>query len=304
MVTGKVVNGPTRRPVAGGWVVLHHVGMEGKGGPVDSMRTAGDGSYRFTIAKVDTGAMYVASSWYHGIAYFSEPVPANRGEAVSLQPIMVYDTASSGPPIRLQRRLVTVARPDKHDGTRPVLELLALENSTPVTRITNDTVHPTWSGAIPAGVVQFQPGQGDISAEAIFLRGPASDTVAVFGPIPPGEAKQLSYSYIVPATFQEIAIPIDQPTGELDLLLEDTTARVAAPNVQSDGIQSIEQRRFASYRIPSLPPAAGVIVSFPKNRFSAQALIPYVVALLAVALVLGLVLALKKRPVAAEERGS
>jgi len=290
--------------VPGGWVVLHHVGMEGKGGPIDSMRTAGDGSYRFVIARVDTGAMYVASSWYHGIAYFSEPVPVSGGRSAELQPIMVYDTASSGPAIRVQRRLVTIARRDKNDGTRPVLELLALENPSPVTRITNDTIHPTWNGVIPEVALQFQAGQGDISAEAVFLRGPKADTVAVFGPIPPGDAKQLSYSYVLPANVQEFSIPIDQPTGELDLLLEDTTTKVTAPNVQSDGIQSIEQRRFASFRIPSLPAQASVIIAFPRNRLSAQALIPYAVGVLALALVAGLVLALKKRPVAAGETES
>jgi hypothetical protein len=283
--------GPTAKPLAGTWVVLHRVGMQGRGGPVDSVRTGPGGRYRLVISRVDTTAMYVASSWHAGIAYFSEPIPTARGRAAALGPIVVYDTTSGGPPIRVARRLVTIALPKKEDGTRSVLELLALENPGKATRITNDTIHPTWAGLLPHGVVQFEAGQGDISAEAVAVRG---DSVLVFGPIPPGGEKQLSYSYTLPGTAEAVAIPIDQPTGELDLLLEDTTTHVTAPGVESDGVQPIEQRRFASYRARSLPGASMATLAFPRLRLQVLSLIPYVVALLAVFLIVGLVIALRK----------
>ncbi len=293
VVSGQVRYGPTATPLVGAWVVLHRVQMQGRGGPIDSVRTGAAGRFRLVIARVDTSAMYVASSWHAGIAYFSEPIVTTRGSTVGLSPILVYDTASTGPPIHLARRLVTIALPRKQDGTRAALELLVLENPGKATRVTNDTTRPTWAGALPRGVVQFEVGQGDISGDAVGIRG---DSVVAVGPIPPGGDKQVSYSYILPATTDEIVIPIDQPTGEFDLLLEDTTTQVTASGVESDGVQPVEQRRFASYRVRSPAPGTTVKLTFSRRGFSAQSLIPYVIGLLAAALVAGLVIALRRKP--------
>jgi len=292
-VSGQVLHGTTRAPLVGAWAVLHQIGMRGRGGPIDSVRTGAAGRYALTIRRPDTSAVYVVSSWYSGIAYFSEAVPIRGSGPVALQPILVYDSSSAGPPIRVERRLVTVALPKKEDGTRAALELLALRNPSSATRVTNDTTRPTWAGALPRGVVQFQAGQGDISAEAVGVRG---DSVVVFGPIPPGDPKQLSYSYTVPAAVDRFEIPIDQPTGEVDLLIEDTTAVVSAPGLEFDGVQPVDQRHFASYRTQGIPAKATVVVTFPRGRFRIQTLIPIVVAVLAMALVVGLVFALRKGP--------
>ena len=202
--------GPDRKPLPGTWAVLHHVqNMRGASGPVDSARTGPQGDYRLRIPRADTTGMYVVSSLYRGIAYFSEPVPIRDALSATLKPIFVYDTTSTGPPILTQRRLVTVALPSK-DGTRAVLELLVLQNSGTMTRVAADTLRPTWWGLVPREAIQFQAEEGDISPQAVGLR---EDTVAVFGPIPPDEYKQLSYSYVLPSTSQRFAIPIGQPVG-------------------------------------------------------------------------------------------
>jgi hypothetical protein len=244
--------------------------------------------------------MYVVSSWYRGIAYFSEPVRMRGASTATLKPILVYDTTSTGPPIRAQRRLVTVALPSK-DGTRAVLELVVLQNPGTATRVAPDTIHPAWAGALPREAIQFEAGEGDVSAEAVALRG---DTVAVFGPIPPDDLKQLSYSYVLPATTRRLTIPINQAISELDLLLEDTTATVAAPGLERVGVQAIEQRRFAGYRTGALQPGAAVSVTFPAAAFSVQTMLPYVIGLVALALVVGLVMALKKQPSAVSSQPS
>jgi hypothetical protein len=292
VISGRVLFGPNRKPLPGTWAVLHHVRMRGASGPADSTRTDRQGEYRLRIVRADTTGMYVVSSWYQGIAYFSEPVPARGKATVTLKPILVYDTTSTGPPIRAQRRLVTVALPSK-DGTRGVLELVVLQNPGTATRVAPDTTRPTWAGAVPREAIQFEAGEGDVSAEAVALRG---DTVAVFGPIPPDDAKQLSYSYVLPATTRRLTIPIDQAINELDLLLEDTTATVAAPGLEKVGVQAIEQRRFAGYRTGALGRGAVVAVTFPEPGFHIQTLLPYVIGLVALALVVGLVIALRKQP--------
>src|SRR5207245_6926496 len=86
------------------------------GGPVDSTRTDARGAFTLSMGRPDTAAIYVVSSWYDGIAYFSEPVRAFR-QRTELRPLLVYDTTSAGPGVQVARRLLTVAR-RKPDGAR------------------------------------------------------------------------------------------------------------------------------------------------------------------------------------------
>jgi hypothetical protein len=161
------------------------------------------------------------------------------------------------------------------------------------TRITKDTLAPTWAGAVPRNAGQFKGGQGDISPEAMVFK---NDSIYVLGPIPPGPVKQLSYGYSLPAGTRTLAIPIDQATTELNLLIEDTAAVVHAPKLDSLGVSELEQRRFAAYRAGPLAPGDRVEIVLPSTGFRAQALLPYVIALLAAGMVVALVWALRKRP--------
>src|SRR6185503_14408819 len=202
-------------------------------------------------------------------------------------------TTKGTPPIELARRLVTIGLPAA-DGTREVLEILELQNTGLSTRITDATLVPTWSGAIPPSAIQFQAGQGDISGEAIKRVG---DQVFVLGAIPPGQPKQLTYGYTLPADGGKFAIPIDQATRDLNLLLEDTVAAVEAPGVASLGVQQIEQRRFAAYRAGPLAPGDRVTIGLPRGAFRPQMLVPYVVGLLGAGMLAALVWALRKKQV-------
>jgi len=287
-----VLYGPTRRPLSGTWAVLEAVRPQGRGGPVDSVRTGAAGEFHVAIPHVDTAAFYVVSNWYRGIAYFSEPVPVTGG-AATLQPIFVYDTSSTGPPIEVARRLVTIQRPKETDGTRSVLEFVELHNPGTTTRITNDTMRPVWSGGLPHGTIQFDVGQGDIPPDAVDERG---DSVLVVGPIPPGDPKQLSYTYTLPATTRRFELPIDQVTGELDLLLEDTTTVVRGPGLDMGGVQAVDQHRFARYRGMTVPAGTSIEFDFPNPPFRVQTLVPEVVGAAGLALLFGLVVALRRPP--------
>ena len=290
-------------PLRGAWAVLHRVTRDA-GGPVDSVRTDAAGRYRMRLprprAAADSGAVYVVSTWYDSLAYFSLPLNVLGRPAVRVEDLVVYPTTQHAPPIHLARRLVTIARPAA-DGTRDVLEILELENTGLTTRITDDTLAPTWAGAIPATAVQFRGGQGDISPEAMKLVG---DRVFVLGPIPPGHVKQLSYGYVLPAGATGIALPIDQPTRDLNLLVEDTTAVVAAPGVESLGVQEIEQRRFAAYRAGPVAAGDRVTIGLPRGAFRPQTLLPYVIALFAAAMAGALVWALRRKPLAPPQPSS
>jgi hypothetical protein len=299
-VNGRLLRGGRDTvPLGGAWTVLHRV-AQGGGAPLDSVRTDTRGRYRFRLSGVDSAAVYVTSASYDGIAYFSLPIAPRGGASRPVDDLVVFPTTRDGPPIRVARRLLTAARPAT-DGTREVLEILELENTGFTTRVTDDTVVTTWVGALPHGTVQFQPGQGDISPDAMARRG---DSVRVFGPIPPGRGHQLSFGYVIPAGTSPFVVPIDQPILELNLLVEDTTAVVAAPGIESLGVQAIEQRRFAAYRAGPLAAGATVTIGLPGGAFRPQSLLPYVIALLAAAMASALVWALKRKPSAISRQPS
>ena len=301
-MSGRVLlGGRDSVPLARAQVVLHRVTRD-TGGPVDSVRSDASGRYRMLLRRprtaADSAAVYVVSTMYDSLAYFSLPLNVLGRPAVRVEDLVVYRTSKNAPPIRLVRRLVTIARPAP-DGTRDVLEILELENTGLTTRITDDTLVPTWAGAIPRAAVQFQAGQGDVSPEAMLLRG---DSILVLGPIPPGQVKQLSYGYVLPAGGSGFTLPIDQATQDLNLLVEDTTAVVEAPKLESLGVQAIEQRRFAAYRAGPLAAGDRVTIGLPRGAFRPQTLVPYIIAIVAAAMAGALVWALKRKPHALANR--
>src|SRR5204863_4391975 len=170
-------------------------------------RTDGRGAFTLSVGHPDTTAIYVVSSWYDGIAYFSEPVTVSRPRT-SLRPLLVYDPTSTGPGVRLERRLLTVAK-QKRDGARDVLELLELKNPGRSTRIAADTLQPTWTGAIPVEAIQFQVAQGDLSPQAVTQR---CDPGPRFGPVPPRHTKQPIYAHCLPCSSPLSAAPSAHPT--------------------------------------------------------------------------------------------
>ncbi|HEY6808635.1 MAG TPA: hypothetical protein VI160_07590, partial [Gemmatimonadales bacterium] len=281
-------------PAGGRWAVLHRIAMAGQG-PIDSVRTDARGRYTLRIGAVDSSALYLVSVYHEGVAYFSQPLRVHPGSVLPPDTLWIYDTTTVGPPIREDQRLVTVAAP-KNDGARDALEIVTLSNPGHRTRIARDTLTPVWVGAIPAVALQFQIGSGDFSAQAAARLG---DSIAVFGAVQPGGGKQVSYGYTLPAGARELTIPIDQPVGELQLLLEDTAARVTAPGLRALGVEAIEGRRFARYLADSLPPRAIVIITYGGAPFRIQQLVPFIVVLLALALAGGFWFAVKRGPPAA-----
>ena len=299
-VSGRVLQGGRDTvPLVDAWVVMHRLARDAAG-PLDSVRSDARGRYRLTLRSPDSTSAYAVSVLFDSIAYFSLPLNVTGRPAVHVEDLIAFATTTAGPPIRLARRLATVARA-RDDGTREVLEILELQNRGVATRVTNDTLMPTWAGRVPTGAGQLRGGQGDISSDAMQFR---HDSVIVFAPIPPGPVKQISYGYSLPAGTRALVIPIDQPTDEMNLLVEDTTAVVSAPKLESLGVKELEGRHFAAYRAGPLAWGDKVEIRLPGGKFRAQMLLPYVIALLAAGMVIALVWALKKRPSAVSRQPS
>ena len=277
------------RPVAGHWVVLHAM-TRGGGGPVDSMRTGAGGRYMFAVPRVDSNAVYVVSAEYAGIAHFSEPLVLTGRLTADYGALVVFDTTSAGPPVRLAVRFFTVGAA-RRDGAHEVLEAVELQNPGSRTRVPADSTVPVWQGALPSGIAEWQVGESDVSAEAVLRRG---DSVAVFAPLAPGGTKQISFAYVLPDTLRALRVPLDQPVGELLLLVEDTAAVVTAPGLETLSNETVEGRRFARYRATAVPAGSAVDVQLSRPPFRADRLVPWIVGIVALALAAGLWVALRK----------
>ena len=290
-VTGRVVLGTGGRPIAGRTVVLHRITM-GDGGPVDSVRTDAKGRWRLRVPEVDSTAMYLVSAEHDSLAYFTTPLHLVIGQTTAADPLVVWDTSSTGPPVLERRRLLTIARA-KPDGSREVLEILELENPGRTTRVSIDTLHPTWAGAIPAEALEFTMQTSDFGTDSdvVKRRGAA---VHLYGPVQPGGRRQLSYRYVLPRSVQALALPVDQSTDELDLLFEDSATAVTAPKLVRLGIETIEQRRFSRYVADSLLAGASVRIAFPAPQLRVEGFLPYIVGLVIVVLGGGLWIALRR----------
>ena len=230
-------------------VVLHQVGRDAQG-PIDSMVADGAGRFRFRF-RADTSALYLLSSRYGGIEYFSPPVhtnPARPDTAIQLQ---TYDTSSTTP-IAIEARHIVVPRAGA-DGSRSVLDLIVLRNDGLRARVAPDSAHPSWSLTLPPGSGEMQLGEGDVSPDAVVRVG---DTVRVLAPLAPGQ-KQLSIAYATVPVAGRLVFPIGPAETPINLLLEEPDARVSGGKLALADTQVIEGRSFR--RFSGRVPAGGAV---------------------------------------------
>jgi hypothetical protein len=290
-VSGRVELGgaDSSRPLTGHWAVLHEVHRQG-GAPVDSAQTNRTGRYQFTLSDADSGAVYLVSTTYGGITYFSEALAPDVG-LDSIATLVVFDTSSVAPQITLRQRHIVVRRPEA-DGGRRVLELLVLANAGDRTRIASDPSLPVWRGLLPEGIEQFDVGDADVSAQAVIRSG---DTVSVVAPVPPGE-KQVLFTYVLPRGRRELVIPIDQEHQNLLVLLEDTAAAVVAGSMVRRGIEVFEDAQFAMFEGALLAPGTRVAFTFSRSAFALPQMWVVLVALAATALIASLIVWARRAP--------
>lgn len=281
--------------------MLHRVTQEG-GAPLDSTRADARGRFRFRIRAVDTTAMYLASTEWHGIGYFSAPARFAGRLNDTLPAITVYDTTSAGPRPRLLRRLVSLARlGEGGDASWDVLDVSQIENPGPATLVAPDSLHPTWGLALPRQAIQLQAGEGDVSPAAVQRRG---DSLIVVGAVAPGGPRQVGVVYRLPADITTLELPVDQATGQIELMVEGEGVGARAPGIEALGVEDVEGRRFARFRTGPLEAGAAVTLVLPRAPLGAQALVPVVVGIVVLALAGGLWVAFRRpRPVASAGTG-
>ena len=240
-VDGRVVRG-TRGgevPVARQWIVLHRVGPD-RAGPIDSTRSGPDGTFSMRYRPSgDTAAVYFVSTSYGGVAYFTTPLraPVVRGDDARLT---VFDTTSGPVAIKIGGRHLIVGNP-LPDGRRPIGEVFDLENDSTVTAIARDSLTPVWSTHIPDAAIGFQLNRGgDLAPGAVSLHG---TNVGLFAPLSPG-IRQLAFTYDLPASAFPLSVPIDRPTGVLEVLVQEPQAHVTGLRFRELAPVSTEGRTF------------------------------------------------------------
>ncbi|HSJ63070.1 MAG TPA: hypothetical protein VK922_04090 [Gemmatimonadaceae bacterium] len=253
VVEGRVAKpaGDTLRGVEGVWVVLHRVGAD-TAGPVDSVRTSPQGAYRIPFRQVvDDRTIYFVSAQYADIAYFSPPLPDAPSEDDA--EIIVYDTASSGIPVRIHGRHLVLSGADA-DGMRDVVEIYEIANETDRTLVSPDDVQPTWRGRLPAQATGIRIGEGDVAEEAVRVAG---DTLDVFAPIAPG-LKSFSLAYRLPASAFPLRVPVDSSVALFEVLLEDPAIHVEGAGLAPGQPANVEGRMFRRFSADSV--AAGSVI--------------------------------------------
>jgi hypothetical protein len=287
------VDGTDTVGVEGVWASLHVVTTLG-GTVLDSQLTMASGAFEVTAAQSDTLASYLVSVENHGIAYFSDPF---RSVAVFTPTIIVYDTASTGPPIVLNERHV-ILQPIETDGTRRVIELFVLQNEGAVTRVTADTSVPVWQAALPGGVYDFEVGTADVSAEAIYRRG---DTVAVAAPIPPGE-RQILITYVLPRNQDELSLPLDQVIRHVNVLVADSNATVTPVSFGFRGWETIETTPYQRFGSENVTAGGVLTVKLADVPVSTDAALWILIPLVAAAMTVVLIIWWRKTPATAPVR--
>ncbi|MGH9887140.1 MAG: hypothetical protein ACREBE_16560, partial [bacterium] len=241
------------------WVVLHQIGTA-RSGPLDSTRTGADGRYKFRYqAAADTAAIYFATTLHGGIVYPTAPF---RSDAVSGDEatITVFDTTSGPVAIKRGGRHLIIGA-QQPNGRRPIGEVYDLENDTTVTVIARDSLTPLYTVHVPSDIANFRVnGAGEFGGGALARRG---NDVGVYAPLSPG-IRQFAFTYELPGNAFPLAIPMEAPTGVLEILIEDPTAEVRAPSLREVAPQSMEGRTFRRFLAQDLPPNAILRVNVPR----------------------------------------
>ena len=271
------------------WVTLHRVAADSSG-PVDSVRTDASGRYSNRYTPVGGDAVYFASSMYSGVAYFTAPLPP-RDAAGDAGEITVFDTTSTPVTIRTRGRHLVVSS-SSVDGRRTLVEVFELSNDTTVTAVAGARGRATWSAPLSPNGTGYQVGQSDIGANAVQFR---DGRVLAYASFSPG-IRQIAFSYSVPASDFPLEIPVGDPVGVFEVLVEDPGATASGGGLAEQQPVALEGRTFRRFLAQDVKRGAKLVINVgapTAPRGNRMLLVPVIVA--AVAMVLALAFALTRR---------
>lgn len=275
-VQGRVVRVQGRDTVAvpGAMILLHRVGRGGQG-PVDSLRSDGDGAFRFRF-RADSGQVYLVSARHLGIEYFAPPVASGDGPLTERPVVVVADT-SSVTPIRVTARHLAITAPAQ-DGTRSVVDLVVIANEGTATRVGADTTRPAWWMPLPPLAANLVVGESDFAREAFDRHG---DSLLLHAAIPPGE-RQFYLQYQLPPNTRRFEIPNRDAARSGNVLLGEEDATVDGGLVRTD-TQTVNGERFTRW-VGALAEGATLELRFASSGATPDWALPALVAALGIGL--------------------
>lgn len=283
-----MANGDTL-PVRRVPVVLHQIGRAAQG-PLDTTTTDSQGRFAFSF-RGDTTAAYLLSVRYDGIQYFSSAIASHPNRPDTAVAILVADTSSSAP-VAAHERTLLISRADE-SGTRTVVDWLVLQNRGERTRVSPDSLRPSWGAPLPPEAQNVELADAvtsQFSAEALEFR---RDSVVLFAPLSPGR-KELILQYRIPATLRRFSVPLSEGMDSAFVLLEEPRARVIAPTWEVVDSQRIEGRAFRRWA-GSAANVASLEIAFPAPPVSARVTLLLLVGAAACGFALLAVLGLRRR---------
>jgi hypothetical protein len=263
-------------PAARAMVVLHRIGRD-RQGPLDSAVTDAAGRFRFRFP-FDSTALHILTSAHHGVQYFSEPVHTASGRPDTSLVFAVHDT-SSRQGVSFAARHIVLSAPAE-DGARNVVELVAISNVGPLTRVPAAPGGISWEWAVPGGAVALAVAEGDLPPGAVALE---DGRIVVRAPLPPG-LREITVEYFLPPGTPVARFPFDAEVPAVNLLVEEPEAEITAPGLApADSITVIEARTFRRWN-GAVGPGAVLVVRLPVPGRWGRVAIAGLIAIVALAL--------------------
>ena len=242
------------------------------------MRTAANGGYRFRYRLDSPRSMYIVSSRYAGIAYFTTPLREANVTSPDAD-ISVYDTTSAIFPLTVRARHVVVA-PGEAGGLRRVVDVFEVANDSNRTLIAG-VGGLTWRMPLPEKATDPGSSGGDLPPEAFRFTAGRAELVV---PFPPG-SRQVVLTYAIPSR-GSVTIPVPDPVTNLEVLVEGP-GRVSGAGLTAEEPVSMEGRTFQRYT--ASPVTGGVSFNVTMGGVGGNATRVVLLAVAAVAVALGIV---------------
>ena len=129
-----------------------------------------------------------------------------------------------------------------------------------MTLVARDSTTPLWSTHIPADARGARTNAGGtIAAGAMTFHG---GIAGLYAPLSPG-FRQVAFSYDLPTKSFPLSIPLERPTGLLEIMVEDARARVAAPRLREVAPVNADGRTFRRFLAQDLDASTVVRIDVP-----------------------------------------
>ncbi len=251
------------KAVAGQEVVLHRLNQETEDLTLEAVTDA-QGNFEFNGLVTASYYKYYLTSHYGGADYFSERVGFTENETVRDVRLNVYDTTTSDKDISVDIDHILV---DVGDGLMVVNEIMVVRNSGDRAYIGSKEIEPgkkeTIRFSLPPGATELRLNEG--LEKGAIVRTP--DGFSYTSAVPPG-MRNMTYVYQLSFDSRQFNFSrrLLYKTEKLFLLVLNTKAKVDIRGLQAQGLVTLDNRRYWSFKGEKLKSGDTFRLSFTDLR--------------------------------------